>query len=99
MRRLESQLQSSKEEEERLHGRLAETEAELQQQQQGGRQAQAQLAQMVEAQRRLGQELQEGVEAREDAEAARDQAQVLTSFTFGPNLHPWDIGEMFCHGC
>ena len=44
---------------------------------------------MVESQRRLGQELQEGVEAREDAEAARDQAQVLTSFTFAHLLFFW----------
>lgn len=98
MQRLELQLQGSKEEEERLRSRLAETEAELQQQRQEVGQAQAQLAQMVEAQRRLGQELQEGVEAREDAEAARDQAQVLTSFKFCLNLHSWEIGEMCCHG-
>jgi len=55
---------------------LAEAEAALKKEEEQGQQAERQLGQMVEAQRRLGQELQEGVEAREDAQAQRDQAQV-----------------------
>lgn len=77
LQHLESELQKHKEAEEQLRSRLAEAEAAAQQQEEAGRQAERQLAQMVESQRRLGQELQEGVEAREDAEASRDQAQVL----------------------
>jgi len=48
----------------------------LKKEEEQGQQAERQLGQMVEAQRRLGQELQEGVNAREDAQAQRDQAQV-----------------------
>ena len=92
LQQLESELQRHKEAEEELHSRLAAAEAAEQQQVEANRQAERQLAQMVESQRRLGQELQEGVEAREDAEAVRDQAQVLTSRTFAHMLCP--LGKM-----
>ncbi len=80
LQQLQAELDSHKEAEEKLTSRLAEAEAALKREEEQGQQAERQLAQMVEAQRRLGQELQEGVEAREDAEAHRDQAQVF-SFT------------------
>ena len=82
LQQLESELQRRKGAEEQLNSRLAEAEAGRQQQEEASRQAERQLSQMVESQRRSSQELQEGVEAREDAEAARDQAQVLTPSTF-----------------
>lgn len=77
LQQLQSQLDSHKEAEQQLSARLAEAEAALKREEEQGQQAERQLGQMVEAQRRLGVELQEGVEAREEAEASRDQAQVL----------------------
>ncbi len=79
LQQLQSQLDSHKEVEQQLKSRLAEAEAAFKREEEQGQQAErqlGQLGQMVEAQRRLGQELQEGVEAREDAQAQRDQAQV-----------------------
>ena len=77
LQQLQSQLDGHKEAEQQLNARLAEAEAALKREEEQGQQAERQLGQMVEAQRRLGVELQEGVEAREEAEASRDQAQVL----------------------
>ena len=76
LQQLQMQLDVHKEAEEKLNNSLAEAKAALRVQEEQGQQAERQLAQMVESQRRLGQELQEGVEAREDAEAQKDQAQV-----------------------
>jgi len=76
LQQLQSRLDSLKEAEQQLKSRLAEAEAALKREGEQGQQAERQLGQMVEAQRRLGEELQEGVEAREDARAQRDQAQV-----------------------
>ena len=76
LQQLQTQLKASKQAERDLKDKLAEVEAAVKKQEEQGQQAERQLSQMVESQRRLGQELQEGVEAREDAEAQRDQAQV-----------------------
>ena len=91
LQQLQSQLDSHKEAEQQLKTRLAEAEAALKREEEQGQQAERQLGQMVEAQRRLGEELQEGVEAREDAQAHRDQAQVPLL-----HLHLLKLIFLFC---
>ena len=72
---LEAQAALSQEQEQ-ARRELSEAQEALSSEQARGAQQDRQLAQMVEAQRRLGLELQEGEEAREQAEASKSQAQV-----------------------
>ena len=80
MQQLQQQLQEAqaalRQEQERAQRELSEAQQALSSEQARGEQQDRQLAQMVEAQRRLGLELQEGEEAREQAQASRTQAQV-----------------------
>ena len=76
---MQSQVAGYQQAQEQWTSRLAQAEAALKEAEEQRQQGDRQLTQMVEAQRRLGLELQEGVEAREEAEAHRDQAQVRAS--------------------